>query len=311
MYKINHLIEFLKLDRRYKESKEFEQSQVKVISIATNQSRSIAKNDFTNSKVYIELNGILETFKPTHFYVLLLPSKTVFYIKKNENTSNYLNLENFKNEIIEDDHVLEKIEIEFYDKYFYDKNNREVILCMENIPNVTIFNDKIAFDPESLELKSDTYTYPYSKPISTFDQFINGLLRFFEALVNPFSSFTDKKQEVEISVKKKGTIDLIPTIATIGTEYYLYYYYSSSTKKLFYQISEEDIALKLMFNSQEPFLCFLNETIFSQNDFDYLEKQHEERRASLIADFKRIIIAPLENNLHNKYRYYEAMKTLY
>ena len=256
--------------------------------------------------------GILEAFEASYFYVLSLSNKNVFYIKVPEENNEFLNLETRLSETL-DEESLQKIEINSATHdYFYDKNAREIIISSHNLAEIPVFGDNIFFDPEKIGITTSNYTYKYSKPISTFGQFINGILKFLEYMVNPFGS-SDKKQDVEISVKKKGTINLIPTIFKAGDIFYVYYYYSSIRKKLFYKIGEEDIALKLKFNDKEPFLCFLNETIFSQNNFYYLENQKEERRTALIDDFKQMIIKPLENNLRNSNvaRYYDAMKTLY
>ncbi|HEX8574881.1 MAG TPA: hypothetical protein VF677_01165 [Flavobacterium sp.] len=318
MYKINDLIRFLRLDRRYDEAeaqnKGADQNQVNAVSLLTNDSRVIDRKEFENFNIYIRIVDILDRFRPSHFYILTLPYKSTFYIKTAEEGGEFLNLETSRSETVSDEAALQKIDIGFATyNYFYDKGRREVIILEENLREITLFGDSILFDPEKIGISSGTYTYHYSKPISTFGQFINGVLKIIQFFANPLANSGNKKEDVEVSVKKKGTIYLIPTIYNVGDDYYLYYYYTSIRKKLFYQVGEEDIALKLKFNGKEPFLCFLNETIFTQQNFDYPDSQYNERRAALVNDFKSIIMAPLEKDLRSTFgfRYYDAMVTLY
>ncbi|HEU4495925.1 MAG TPA: zincin-like metallopeptidase toxin domain-containing protein [Flavobacterium sp.] len=317
MYKINDLIEFLRLDRRYGEAEAQDtgtgQSQVSALSLLHHEERTIGREEFNNLNIYIRIFDLLDRFSADHFYILPLPGKNVFYIKIGEE-GEFLNLETSRSETGINEAALQQISIDYatYD-YIYDKNAREVIILKENLREVAVFGDSEFFDPEKIGISSGTYAYNYSKPISTFSQFINGILKLLEFMINPLGAAGNKKKDVEISVKKKGTIYLVPTIYNAGDAYYLCYYYTRIRKKLSYQITEADIALKLKFSGKEPFLSFLNETIFTQKTFGYLASQHEERRAALVDDFKRIIIAPLENQLRSGsvFGYYDAMRTLY
>jgi len=318
MYKINELIEFLRLDRRYDEatsqSKGADSNTISLTSIIAHVNRIVDRKEFENMDVYIRIVNVLEHYQPALFHVLALPNKTVFYIKTDEKNGEFINLETNRSETVENQQELQEIEIGLYHDYIYDKNNREVVMVSHNLQEVPLFNDLAVFDPEQIGIETGTYTYHYSKPVSTFGQFVNALLKLIEIVANPFSSMGDKKQNVEIEVKKKGAIYLVPSIGFDSSgNYCLDYYYSSSGKKLFYKMNEQDIAMTLKFNAQEPFLSFLNETIFTQKNFEYLGEPYQERRADLIDDFHEMIIKPLENKLRNNhvFTYYDAMTTLY
>ncbi|HEX8546854.1 MAG TPA: hypothetical protein VF691_07825, partial [Cytophagaceae bacterium] len=210
-----------------------------------------------------------------------------------------------------DQRLLQKIRVDFdIYNYVYDKNSREVVRFIEK--EVVFVPDSTVFDPERIGINSETCIYRYSRPRGTFGQFVDELMKLVELVVNPLNSFNNNKEEVEITVKQKGSIDIIPTLHNDGAAYYLYYYYESARRKLFYEIVEEDIALKIKFNGKEPLICFLNETVFTQSTFDYFDDQYSNRRAALINDFKRIIIAPVERDFlsNSSSSYYEALVTL-
>jgi len=318
MYKINELIELLRLDRRYDEAiaqgEVTDSNMISLTSIMAHESRTVDRKEFENMDVYIRIVGVLEYYQPALFYVLALPNKNVFYIKTEEQNGEFINLETNRSETVENQQELQEIEIGLYHDYIYDKNNREIVTVSHNLQEIPLFNDLAVFDPEQIGIETGTYTYHYSKAVSTFGQFVNALLKLIEIIANPFTSIGDKKQNVEIEVNKKGTIYLVPSIGFDSSgNYYLYYYYSSSGKKLFYKMNEQDIAMTLKFNAQEPFLSFLNEAIFTQKNFEYLGEPYQERRADLIDDFHEMIIKPLENKLRNNhvFTYYDAMTTLY
>lgn len=320
MSKIKELIEFLRLDRRYdehkKNNKEIDQKEVTITGIYSNLTRTVERKKFEKFNLYNRIVGILDYHEAKHFYVLPLSNKNVFYIKipPTPDGYNYFNIETKKSEPVEDETLLIPIEIDLSTyHYFYDKEEREVVLSYENLNEVMIFDDSILFDPEKLDIETDTYTYNYSKPISTFCQFINGIIDLAKIIISPFAFSNNKKKDVRVVVKHKGTIFLIPSIYIMGDNYYLWYYYKSSSKKPFYEVNDEDVALKLEFNGKEPFLSFLNDTIFTQESFNYLDAYDKKRRVTFIEEFKQKIIAPLEKDINNSgYQSFQnAMLTLY
>ena len=321
MSKINDLIEFLKLDRRFEEAEAKNQgvdyTKVTITTIDTNETSVVNRTEFENTNIYLRIVNQLDKYKPTDFYVLPLTDKSIYYIKIDDQIDgfNYLNLENNRCEKVDDEQLLQKIEIGFTtNQYFYDKNNREVVFSNEILEDVAVFGDRILFDPEKLDITTGTYSYSYSKPITTFCQFIDGIINIIKLFVTPFLYSGDKKKDLMVYVKQKGSIFLIPTISSIDDYFYATYYYTSSGKKMFYQINNpEDVAIQLEFKGKEPFLSFLNETIFTQENFNYLDDFENQRRIEFISKFKQLIIAPLEKemNSNSETAFYDAMVTLY
>ncbi|HLP63268.1 hypothetical protein [Flavobacterium sp.] len=321
MSKIKELIEFLRLDRRYDEdkekNKEIDQTKVNIEGIYSNLKRTVERTEFEKFNLYERIFNILDQHEATHFYVLPLSNKNVFYIKLPPTADgyNYLNIETKKSEPVEDETQLLPIEInESTYHYFYDKEQREVVLSYENLKDTAVFYDSIFFDPEKMNLQTATYEYQYSKPLSSYYKFIDSVLTLLKRIVS-FLIFKDTSlKNVEVEVKKKGTIFLIPSIFIADRKnYYVYYYYTSSSKKMFYQINDEDIAIKLKFKGKEPFLSYLNETIFTQQSFDFSDAYNKQRRIDFITSFKEEIIFPLERQMLNGSisDFREAMITLF
>lgn len=323
MSTINDLINFLRLGRRDEEtaanSPEIDQTKVYATIIDTNEKRVIERVDFDEFRLYERIVGVLDKYGATHFYILPLSGKRIFYIKipLTSDGYNYLNLESSKSELVPDETLLQPIEIDFATTtYFYDKQERAVIHIDEILENTTVFSDSIFFDPEKVGIQTGSYNYHYSKPVSALYQFFSSLFSILKNIIGSlFLPSGIISKDVEITVRKKGTIYLIPAIRVINEkDFHVQYYYTSSGKKMFYQINElEDVAISLKFNEKTAFLSYLNETIFTQKSFNYNDAFEKPRRIEFIESFKTEIIAPLQrkimNGTENDFR--EAMVTLY
>lgn len=327
MSKMNDLIEFLRLGRRHDEAASkttvVNQTKVSATAIDTNEERIIDRTDFNNSNIYKRIVGILDNFGSTHFYVLPLSNKRIFYIKLPATNSGnqYLNLEDNKSEHVADPSLLEPIEInEATNEYFYDMIRREVLHTSEILEETNVFLDIVFFNPEKINIESGSYEYKYSKPITPLYKVLNMLFDIFKYIISSIvSSFLlafETNKNVEITVRKKGSIYLIPSILVVDEKTFcINYYYTSSGKKMFYQISDEDIAIKLRFDDKYAFLSYLNATIFSQDVFNYSDTGNSSRRFEFVENFQKYIIAPMERKILSGSGYSgdfrEAMTTLY
>lgn len=316
MNSINKLAEFLRIDRRFEEANKVNEKEKHIIKIIDTQEEELVPyTDLQSKYVYKRLADVLDNFDTQQILVEVLPNRNKYYIElpNTDDGFNYLNLETFKSEqVTNTDNLIAYPLTETTDCYFYDMDRRVVVTCTTILEEISVFSDRIVFDPQNLNIDSGNYEYKYEKKQGALCGIINTIIDFIGKLTT-YGLFSNSEDKVETFISpKRGTIFLIPEISSTEDGYRLTYYYSKVDKKKFGVPDWIYIAIILNFNGIESFLAFLNETIIGQSHFDFSESQTNKRRTQFIEDYKLFVLKEIERKIYsnNSYDYDQAMKAM-
>lgn len=318
MAKIKDIIEFLRLNRRNEEANKNPVNPDYVIleSIDSHQEYTVNKHDFEDFDKYVRLVDTLNNYKANYIYILETNTNKTFYIKNSNNKFIDIITHQINNAITENN--LQRYDINFGSNfYFYDTSQNSVVISITQLAEIKIFSDTIRYIPNEEPIKNfdnDDYTYNYDNHESISYSILKRIAVAAASRYTPPGIYSSDRIVKLIKSEENGKMFLIPNIThdTLRGKYSLNYQFwkpkqdSEQKTKPFYA-PVGDVAMTLEFNYIGAFLSFLNETIFSQPNFNY-SSESNAKRGEFKEQFKKIVIEPLESYvLRDTDKYYREI----
>lgn len=318
MAKIKDIIEFLRLNRRNEEANKTPVTPNYVIleSLDTHKEYTVSKDDFENFDKYIRLVNVLNDYKANYIYILETNANKTFYIKNASSKFVDIITHQVNNAVTENS--LKQYEIDFGSNfYFYDTSQNNVVISVTQLAEIKIFSDTIKYIPNEEPIKSfqnDDYAYNYDSHESISHSILKRIAVAASSRYTPSGIYSSDRMVKLTKSEENGKMFLIPGIKhdTLRGKYFLQYQFwkprqdSEQKIKPFYA-PIGDVAMTLEFNYIGAFLSFLNETIFSQPNFNY-SSENNGKREEFKEQFKNIVIVPLENyTLRDTDKYYREI----
>ncbi len=329
MANFQDIIEFLRINRRSEEANKniILSDNVLLAPLEGDENYYVDRNIFENNFIiYKRLFSVLNSNNVNTIYVWENSSDKKYLFQKSN--LEYINLLNGAPELPNPSELIEySIETDNYSIYFYDVSENNIVIKYEDLPETILFPDIIPYnplkDPLSYFNSNETLIYEYDDETSITYSALRSVLQNISSFKIPKALYNSYRFVDTIKDNENGTMHLIPKLYyySLKSRYFLKYEFWKPTqqelgkiKKMrpFYEIPNENVALSLEFHSKGAFITFLNETIFSQSNFDFSRNYNGDRKQQFKQEFIDLIITPLEKSLFSpNLNYNDIFTTLY